>query len=129
MSYDKPIISFDGVCGLCNRFIDFVIKRDKKSSFYYSPLQGQAAKNLLGKTDIKTIFLYKEGKVLERSSAVLEVLRIIGGCWKVFFIFRVIPRFLRDWVYCFIANHRYQWFGKREICRIPTAEEKSFFLE
>lgn len=127
------IIFFDGVCGLCNRFVDFVIPRDKKRRFRYAPLQGETAKNKIGHLTelqtLKSVVYYEDGKTYTRSSAVLQIVAQLGGPWWLAKIFFLVPRFLRDHIYEFIAEHRYQWFGKRETCRFPTPEERELFLD
>ena len=127
----ERIIFFDGVCGLCNRFVDFILKRDCQHIFSFSPLQGETARRLLPHESlaISTIIFLKHGKVLQKSEACFDILCHLGGLWKLVLIFKIIPNILRDYLYDFISNHRYSWFGKRKICRLPTAEEKRFFLD
>ncbi|HEX9895259.1 MAG TPA: DCC1-like thiol-disulfide oxidoreductase family protein [Gemmatimonadales bacterium] len=128
---DPPIVYFDGVCGLCNRFVDFLLRHDRHHRLRFAPLQGRTAAERLGKTkgiDPTTIVLEAEGRMLDRSSAVLGVFHHLGGGWRATGLLRVVPRRLRDLIYDWIARHRYGWFGKREVCRLPTAEERSGFL-
>ena len=132
MDNNKTILFFDGVCGLCNRFVDFVIKRDKEHQIHFAPLQGQTSQNVLDANyseELKTLIFYKDSNVLLRSDAVLEILKILGGFWGIFSIFKIIPRPIRDAVYNFIAHNRYKWFGKRDLCRVPTPEERDYFLD
>ena len=120
------IVYFDGVCGICNWFIDFLLKIDKTNLLVFAPLQGETAKeNIHTKylEDISTIIFQENGKIYTKSDAVLQIFNIIGGFWTIFVFFYVFPRFIRDKVYVFIANNRYQWFGKKESCRMPTNEE------
>ncbi len=129
---EKCIIFFDGVCNLCNEWVDFLIDRSKTQNFYYSSLQGQTARRLLGQEKaeaLSSVVLWKQGQVYERSTAVLQTLGMLGGGWKVFSLLGIFPQSLRDRVYEWVANHRYAWFGKRETCRLPTPEEKAFFLD
>lgn len=128
----QKIIFFDGVCSLCNYWIDFLIKRDKNNRFLFAPLQGQTAQQKLSPQELaslSTIIYYNNGKTFYKSRAILKLLYDLGGFWKMTWGLQVIPRFISDSVYNWIANHRYKWFGKKETCRIPTAEERSKFLD
>ena len=128
------IIFFDGVCNLCNSSIDFIINRDASRNFRYAPLQSTFAKKLLKENQVDTnsmttMVLLKNDRLYFRSDAALEIARDLTFPWPVFYIFKIIPRFIRDWVYGLVSRNRYSWFGKRDTCRVPTAEEKSLFLE
>ncbi len=134
MQSDKPIILFDGVCNLCNASVQFVLSRDRESKFLFGSLQGNFAQELLKQhhmpADDLHSFILKEKDVLyTRSSAALRVLKLLGGGWQIFYIFIIIPKFIRDGVYRFIAHNRYRWFGKKQECWVPTPEWKSRFLE
>jgi len=127
------IILFDGVCNLCNGSVQFVIQRDPKGRFNFAALQSDAAKQLLKDyqlpvSDLYSIILIKKGKVYQRSSAALEIARGLSGLWPLLYVFVVIPRFIRDGIYNWIAKNRYRWFGQKEECMIPTPELKSRFL-
>ncbi len=127
----QNIIFFDGVCGLCNGFVDFVIARDKNNSFYFSPLQSDfAQKNLPAEfvNDLKTIVVKIDGQVYKKSRAVLKVTNKLGGFWKLLSIARFLPTFVLDFFYDYIATNRYKFFGKKETCRLPTPEEKIRFI-
>ena len=129
---DQPIIFFDGVCGLCNRAVDFLIRRDKKRMFLFAPLQGATAKgelpeHLLAKTD--TIILKGKEQIYIKSTAILEIFKRIGGVWRFTALFYVFPKIFRDWLYDIVANNRYKVFGKKESCRIPSPEEREVFLD
>lgn len=135
-----PIIFFDGVCGLCDRFVDFVIARDRKGVYRFAPLQGETyaahfgSQGLRGSqgppsTDAPSTVLLAEGPVLKaRSDATLRILAGLGGPWRLAGLLLLIPRTLRDGVYDFVAARRYRWFGKKESCRLPTPEERGRFL-
>ena len=127
----EPIVFFDGVCGLCNGFVDFVLKHDTKQSILFSPLQGETAKHILHEqytTAMNTVVYYKQGKVWIKSSAALMILKDMGGLWRLFFVLMIVPAFIRNFVYDFISRYRYAWFGKKETCRLPSAEERLRFL-
>jgi len=129
----NPIVLFDGVCNLCNGFVQFAIKHDKRAKLKFASIQSDAAQNLLAKHDranqpLKTVILIEGDKLYEKSSAGLRILRHFGGAWQLFYILMIFPKFIRDIVYNFIANNRYKWFGKKNECWIPTPELKSRFL-
>lgn len=127
------IILFDGVCNLCNNAVDFVIKRDKKDRFKFGALQDSSTKNILkdykiNEDYIDSIILIRGDQVFYKSEAALEISRNLGSLWPAMYVFNIVPSFIRDPVYDWIAKNRYKWFGKKETCRIPTQEEKSKFL-
>jgi predicted DCC family thiol-disulfide oxidoreductase YuxK len=127
-----PVIYFDGFCGLCNGFVDFVLARDRHRRFRFAPLQGATARARFGdpgEVDPTTILLVKDGIVSERSTAVLRILSSLGGAWRLIGALRLCPRPIRDAVYDWVARHRYGWFGKRETCRLPAPEERAVFLD
>ena len=129
----NPIIFFDGVCNLCNRSVQFVIKRDKEGRFRYASLQSatgqQALKEFkLPQDHFNSFILYEDGKIYTRSDAALRVFSHVKG-WRWTGAFKIIPRFIRDAVYNLIARNRYKWFGKREECMLPRPEWKDRFLE
>lgn len=129
----KNIIFFDGQCGLCNRFINFILRFDSKKQLYFSPLQGDTAKKLLNSglsRDLRSIVFWDTRRAHLRSDAVLNTLKKIGGVWGLLAgLLGIIPRSVRDASYDFIAFRRYRWFGKQPTCRIPTPEEQIRFLE
>ena len=127
------IILFDGVCNLCNGAVNFVIKRDPGNVFKFTPLQEKQGVLLLKKHAIDaqkldSIVLIENKKVYTKSSAALRIARKISGLWPLFFVLLIIPSFIRDGVYDFIAKNRYKWFGKKEQCMIPTPGLKEKFL-
>ena len=126
------VVFFDGVCNLCNGFVDFVTKHD--SSFFFSPLQGKAFENLHTELPpeakgLQTIIYWSGGKLLWKSDAVFQILWDMGGAWKMAVSLRFFPRFIRDAVYDFVARHRYGWFGQKKFCRVPTPAERTRFLD
>lgn len=128
----RPIIFFDGTCGLCNGFVNWMMNRDKEHIYYFAALQGKTAASLLKPEytlDLDTIVLYKTRHSYYRSGAVLRAVSGLGGFWSVASIFLAVPRPIRNWVYRYVAKNRYRWFGQKEQCRIPTAEERSRILE
>ena len=130
----QQIVFFDGVCNLCNRSVNFLIKQDKKNVLKFASLQSAYAQNvvpkaLLNHEKLDSIIVYTDGKFYDRSTAVLKLCKILGGLCSVFLIGYLLPRYIRDGLYSFIANNRYRWFGKTDQCRVPTAELKERFLD
>ena len=134
VNQEKDLVLFDGVCNLCNGFIQFVIKRDKNKRFMFAPLQSKAGeevlKNLGKSTDeFDSMLFVVDGRPMLKSSAVLHIMRKLGGLWSLSYGFIIVPRFLRNWVYDIVASNRYRVFGKRDACMIPTPELKARFLD
>jgi len=135
----KPIVLYDGVCGLCNRLVQFLLKHDYNDSFRFASLQGELAKTLLtrhGKDpgDLDTVYVVKsyglsDEALLARSDAILFMLVKLGGIWKLAIVGRVLPRTLRDLVYKFVARNRYRVFGKHESCLLPDPKHRGKFLD
>ncbi|MEM9022451.1 MAG: DCC1-like thiol-disulfide oxidoreductase family protein [Bacteroidota bacterium] len=130
---NNAVVLFDGVCNLCNRAVDFLIRRNNQRNIYFLPLQDpQAQEALAGKTVpadfLSTILVLEENRVYVRSTAVLRLLPKLRGGWPALYALIIIPRFLRDAVYKLVARYRYRWFGKRDTCRLPTPEERALFL-
>ena len=126
------IIFFDGVCVLCNGFADFILKYDRNKTLKLASLQGTKAQILLPTEDLKelnSILYYVDGQLYRSTDAVLKILAELGGGWKLLSYFKIIPRFIREPIYFFIAKNRYRFFGKNESCRLPTPEEKIRFYE
>ena len=129
----RPIVLFDGVCGLCDSFVQFVIKRDKAEVVRFAPLQSGIGKDLmrmfaLPEGDLSFIVVIDGEKSYIKSTAVLEVLRYLPGVWSYFALLRFIPVSISDFVYEFTARNRYKWFGKYQVCVMPTESEKKRFL-
>jgi len=127
------LILFDGICHLCTGSVLFVISHDPEGRFSFASLQSAAGQEVLSRYDLPLAafdsFIYvREGRVYQRSTAALTVVKDIGGIWKVFYIFMIIPRPLRDWLYDLVAKNRYSLFGKRDTCMLPTPELQKRFL-
>lgn len=130
---EKQVILFDGICNLCNSSVQFVIQRDADVKFNYAALQSSAGQQILKEhhlpsTDFYSIVLIKDGKVYQRSRAALEIARGLSGLWPLMYAFVIVPPFIRNGVYNWIAKNRYRWFGEKDECMIPTPELKSRFL-
>ena len=130
---DQNILLFDGVCNLCNGLVLFIIKRDKDGEFKFASLQSDNGEQLLNRFGLSTnkltsLVLITGDKYFLKSTAVLKLLKELGGIWKTFYIFIIIPRPVRDFIYDLIAGSRYKIFGKRYECMVPTPELQNRFL-
>ena len=128
------IILFDGVCNFCNFWVNFIIDRDKDDIFKFAALQSEAGQKLLNEFNMKTedfdTFILIDGEIyFAKSTAALKIARKLNYPVKVLYYFIFIPKFLRDLIYSLFAKNRYKFFGKRDICRIPTEEERNKFLK
>ena len=127
------IVLFDGVCNFCNASINFIIDRDNKGTFKFAALQSDIGQEILKKHGLKqddfdSIILEKEGVIYQKSDAALEIARNMDDFWKIFYVFKIIPAFLRNSIYDLIARNRYRIFGRTDACRVPTAELRGRFL-
>lgn len=133
LSNHSRIVLFDGVCNLCNGFVQFIIKHDRAGKIKFSQLQSESGQRLLMPHTIliekaDSVVYIRDGKVHLRSSAALYILRDLGGVWKITSVFFIVPKPVRDFIYDIIAKYRYRWFGKRESCMVPTTEVMQRFL-
>jgi predicted DCC family thiol-disulfide oxidoreductase YuxK len=129
----QSVVLFDGVCHFCNSSVNFIMDRDPKNKFVFAPLQSQVANDILlelggKKTLIYSIILIQDNRIYKRSRASLEIVRQLNGLWPLLYVFIIVPDFIRDIIYNFIAKNRYKWFGKLEACRVPKQEERERFL-
>lgn len=130
----EHIVLFDGVCNLCNGFVQFIIRNDPKARFHFGALQSEEAQAILSGSRLDpaaldTVIYVRQGQVLTRSSAALAILRGLRFPWPLATAAFIVPRPLRDAVYRWVARNRYRWFGKRESCMLPTPELRSRFLD
>ena len=130
----KKIIFYDGHCNLCNGFVNAIIKLDKKNIFLFAPLNGNHAKNLLKKNNIKnttidSVVLFNNNSISYKSKAVIEILISLGGIYRFLVITKIIPRAILDWLYNIVAKNRYSWFGKQDCCMVPDKKIISKFLD
>jgi len=140
MAEANPIVLYDGVCGLCNRSVQFLLKHDKEARFRFASLQSDFAKKVLGRhgldpKDLDTVHVVEnydqpDERVLQRSDAILRAGRELGGVWGASAsIAKVVPRALRDLVYRLVATNRYRVFGKYDTCMLPDPNQRSRFLD
>jgi predicted DCC family thiol-disulfide oxidoreductase YuxK len=127
----RAVLLFDGVCTLCNGFVQFVIQRDPAGRFQFATLQSDAARRLLQAAPQPlpdTLVLVENGRMFLRSTAALRVARGLKFPWPLAYVLVVVPRPLRDWLYDIVARNRYRWFGRRDVCMVPTPELRARFL-
>ena len=129
----RPIVLYDGVCGLCDRFVQFVIRRDRTETVQFAALQSETGKDLLRtfglpEDELSFIVVIVGKNSFIKSAAVLEVLRYLPGVWSYLALLRFIPAAISDVVYELTARNRYRWFGKYDVCVVPTESERKRFL-
>ena len=131
---NKKIILFDGVCNLCDKSVQFIIKHDKKNVFRFVALQSDLGKKIIKHIGIDTtktdsIILYQPGKAyFYKAEAALKIAKELGGIYIVLSLFSVLPNSLSNLIYDWIAKNRYKWYGKKDECMIASAEMKDKFL-
>lgn len=130
----RVLVLFDGVCNLCNGFVQFVIRRDPKAVFRFASLQSAFGRNqlMLHHLDpqaLHSVIVIADGKMYQRSAAVLRIASSLPGAWPVLGVFRFFPRFMMDGLYNIVASSRYKWFGRQAACMLPDPALKSRFLE
>jgi predicted DCC family thiol-disulfide oxidoreductase YuxK len=131
---NKKIILFDGVCNLCDTAVQFVIEHDKKDQFRFVALQSELGQQILkhigiNPANIDSVILYQPGiAYYYKSAAAIEIARSLGGFLHFGTIFKLIPTGIRNQLYDYVAKNRYKWYGKKESCLVPSAENKTKFL-
>jgi predicted DCC family thiol-disulfide oxidoreductase YuxK len=141
---DAPVLLFDGTCGLCHGFVRFLLKRDRKGTLRLATLEGPVGaafvarhpklsgidsvvwiEGVVGSTEGRS-----DGKELAftKSDAALHAFAYLGAPWSLLGVFRFVPRFIRDRVYDFVARNRYRWFGRYDVCPVPSAEDRARYL-
>ena len=128
------IVLFDGICNFCDSSINRIIRHDKKNRFRFAPLQSETGKKLAKQYFIDTektdsIILIENNKAYTKSTAILRISKHLNTLYPLMYGFMIIPAFIRNFIYDFIARNRYRWFGKKDSCMIPTAEVRSKFIE
>ena len=128
-----PVILFDGVCNFCDDWVNFVIKREKKSIIKFAALQSEAGQQILTQFNLPihsfdTFIFIEDGVIYTKSTAALKVCRYLTTFWRLLYGLIIVPKFIRDGVYQLIARNRYAWFGKKDTCMIPSPEVRSRFL-
>lgn len=124
------IVLFDGVCNMCDASVQFIMNRDA-GAHHFASLQSEVGQQLTekyGLRDVDSVVLIEDGHAYTKSTAVLRIARHLG-VWKLFYAFVVVPAPIRDLLYTAIAKNRYRLFGKKQVCKLPTAEERARFIE
>ena len=132
-SATTAIVLFDGVCNLCDQSVQFIIKHDPKGRYKFAPLQSDIAKRLLkehqlDEEDLERAVLIENGKAYTHSTASLRITKHLSGAWPLLYGFIIVPPFIRNAVYRWVARNRYHWFGQKDNCALPTPENKERFL-
>lgn len=130
---NSKIILFDGVCNLCNSFVQRIIKNDENALFKFASLQSDFGQEFLkghnlNQQEFKSIILLDGDKYYTKSTAALKIGKELKGFYKLSGLLFIFPRFIRDFVYDIVSKNRYKWFGKQDNCWLPTAELKSKFI-
>jgi predicted DCC family thiol-disulfide oxidoreductase YuxK len=130
-SNGRRIVVFDGECNLCNRSVQFIIKRDARGVFEFAPLQWAVSRRIIADkpTNSDSVLLLEDGKLFARSDAVLRIARRLRFPWPLLYAFIVVPRPIRDAINNWIARNRYRWFGRRDSCMNPDQNQKARFLQ
>ena len=131
---NKKIIFYDGVCNMCNSFVNTIISLDKKNQLFFSPLNGKIAKKLLNEhsekiKNIDSVIFYSHSKISVKSKAVIDIINSLGSLYKIISILNIIPSLLLDYIYDLVAKNRYSWFGKKSRCPMPDKKIVSQFIE
>jgi len=131
---EKPILLFDGICNLCNGFVQFVLSNEKDSDITFASLQSETGQKLLKdfkvtQKGLESIVFIENGKVYEKSSAVLKITKHLKMPWNLASGFAIVPQFLSNGIYDLVAKNRYRMFGKKEVCWIPEPKWKNRFID
>ena len=129
----KSVILFDGYCNLCNSQVNSILRFDYKKFFYFSNLDSSFSKKVIKENKVEslegnTIILYHNNKIIIKSNAAIKIAYLLGGFFKIFMIFKILPNFIRDGIYDVISRNRYRWFGKSDSCYIPKKEILDRFI-
>jgi predicted DCC family thiol-disulfide oxidoreductase YuxK len=130
---ERPVILFDGVCNFCNRIVIFVMKKDKLEQIMFTPIQSDKGVLYLKQfglpyDKIESFVFIEDGKAYQKSMAALKVCRHLKGLWPLCYGFIIVPKFIRDGVYNWVAKNRYKWFGVRQECVRPTEQTWKRFI-
>jgi predicted DCC family thiol-disulfide oxidoreductase YuxK len=130
---EHPLILFDGICNFCNSAVNFVIKKDKEAFIHFAPLQSPKGRLYLKQynypvNNLNSFVFIEDNKVYTKSTAALKVCRHLKGGWPLCYGFIIVPKFIRDGIYSWVAKNRYKWFGVRQECMMPTPEVRSRFV-
>jgi predicted DCC family thiol-disulfide oxidoreductase YuxK len=135
----NPIVLYDGVCGLCNHLVQFILKRDQRNRFRFASLQSDFTREVLTRhgvdpDDLDTVYVIRQHaqpdeRLLARSDAILYMVEQLGGVWKLMSVGKILPRVFRDAIYKIVARNRYRIFGKHESCMLPEPKHRAKFVD
>jgi len=133
ISKKHPILLFDGVCNLCNGFVQYTIERDPEGQFRFAALQSDVGKEVLqhinlSTEDLDTAILIEDGKIYTQSTVGLRMIKKMNVWYSFIYFLIIFPKSFRDFFYRILARNRYKWFGEKETCMIPTPELQARFL-
>lgn len=127
------VVLYDGVCHLCQGSVRFIVERDRAGYFRFAQLQSPAGRALVAghrlPPDLQSLVLVESGRTHVRSGAVLRIARRLDGPWKLAWVLLVVPAPLRDVVYAWVARHRYGWFGRSDLCELPSPAVRARLLD
>ena len=136
---DRPVLLYDGVCGLCNKTVQFVLSHDRRGTLLFAPLQSNFGQSVVARhpalQNVDSVVLVEPSpgaggeRVFTRSTAALRVVSYLGGVWKILLVAYIIPRPVRDWLYDLVARYRYRLFGRYDTCLLPPPEVRARFLD
>ena len=134
ISHTHPVVLFDGVCNLCNSVVQLVIKHDPKKQFRFASLQSPFGQQVLQQfhlpaTSFNSFILLENGRIYTKSTGALRMAKKLGGLWALLYGFMIVPPFIRNGVYNWVARNRYKWYGKQETCWLPTPDLKMRFIQ
>ena len=130
-----PLVLFDGVCNLCESTVQFIVRHDSRALFRFAPLQSTTAQKILADFEYEggelgSVLLVSDGRIYRKSRAALRIARQLDSAWPLFYYFFFwVPPFIADLVYNFVGNHRYKWFGKKDVCWIPDDKLRQRFID
>jgi predicted DCC family thiol-disulfide oxidoreductase YuxK len=131
---DGPVLFFDGVCNLCSGAVQFVVDHDPQGRIRFASLQSDVGRAVLERLDLprddlETVVLVEGNRAYTKSAAAIRVCELLGGVYRLASVGWIVPRGVRDRLYDVVAEHRYQWFGRKDQCMVPTPELRSRFVE
>jgi len=133
LSSTNSVVLFDGHCNLCNTAVQFIIKRDRRAYFKFASLDWPFAAQLMEEQkelmQVDSILLLEKGELFTKSTAALKIAGRLDGLWPLMKIFFIVPTFIRDRIYNWVAQNRYKWFGRRTSCMVPDDDIQNRFLQ
>ncbi len=134
MSGNGPVLLFDGYCNLCSNSVQFILKRDRSEQVRFASLQSKFGEQVVKDSNLpegytSSLVLLENGITYVKSDAALRLAKHLNGLWKLGYAFLIVPTFIRNPIYNWVAKNRYKWFGKKEVCWIPESKWSERFIE